>query len=121
MTEEKVGKGMTTELEQKFFRMFGIKPKRQCYYSDTHCKNHCNKDCVNFYMKPKYPEITAEKLLEMICILNKHYAENFQCATMLVGDTVEKIKECVLKDCIEQSQHIKSEMKQLFDIEEINK
>ena len=47
----------TNEVE-KFYKTFGIKPKRQCYYSDTHCKNHCNKDCVNFYMKPKYPEIT---------------------------------------------------------------
>jgi len=40
---------MTSELEQEFFKVFGIKSKRQCYYSDTHCKNHCNKDCELLY------------------------------------------------------------------------
>ena len=58
------------------------------------------KDC-NEKNKYKYPDITAEKLLRMICILNEHYCNNYQCATMLIGDTIEKIKECVLKDCID--------------------
>lgn len=102
---------MTTDLEQEFYDTFGIEPK---YIEGENLMEYS-------YGKLEYPEITDHKLLEMICILNEHYCNNYQCATMLVGDTVEKIKECVLKDCIEQSQHIKSEMKQLFDIEEINK
>ena len=81
-------------IEKKFYNTFGIKPKRQCYYSDTHCKNHCNKDCVNFYMKPKYPDITAEKLLEMICILNETACE------VLVAENVEDLKNEVLETCL---------------------
>ena len=119
MTEEKVGKGMTTELEQEFFRMFGIKPKRQCYYSDTHCKNNCNKDCVNFYMKPKYPEITAEKLLEMICICNSTYINGYTNYFMATGKTKEVLKEEILKKCITLSKDIKNQIQQLFDIKEI--
>lgn len=94
---------MTSESEQKFYDTFEIEPKK--LFS---ARQGINPDAVF------YPEITTDKLLKIICILNKHYAENFQCATMLVGDTIEKIKECILKDCIEQSQHIKSEIQQLF-------
>ena len=59
---------MVTELEEQFFKVLGIEPKRNCYWSNTHCKD-CNEDCVNFYIKPKYPEITDRKLLEMICLV----------------------------------------------------
>ena len=113
---------MTSELEQEFFKAFEIDEQCICPYFPEYMENGCEicikyfqgkKDC-NEKNQYKYPEITTEKLLPMICILNKHYAENFQCATMLVGDTIEKIKECVLKDCIEQSQHIKTEIQQLF-------
>ena len=45
---------MVTELEEQFFKVLGIEPKRNCYWSNTHCKD-CNEDCVNFYIKPKYP------------------------------------------------------------------
>ena len=108
---------MTSELEQEFYDTFGIEPKNKCgknlIYPNCLNPDKCGYDnCI--YYQIEYPDITAEKLLEMICILNKHYAENFQCATILVGDTIEKIKECILKDCIEQSQHIKSEIQQLF-------
>ena len=84
-----------TEIEKCFFKVFGIKPKRQCYYSDTHCKNHCNKDCVNFYMKPKYPEITAEKLLQLLCIVIDEYNRNGH-TFYLDSTNVKELKEEIL-------------------------
>lgn len=50
---------MTTELEQEFFRVFGIEPKK--LFS---ARQGINPDAVI------YPEITVEKLLQMICIWN---------------------------------------------------
>ena len=96
---------MTTKLEQKFYDTFGIKPKRQCYYSDTHCKNHCNKDCVNFYMKPKYPEITAEKLLQLLCMVIDEYNRNGH-TFYLDSTNVKELKEEILDNlmgCIDAS------------------
>ena len=82
------------EIEKCFFKVFSIKPKRQCYYSDTHCKNHCNKDCVNFYMEPKYPEITDRVLLELICILNDFDDGHYESIIL------EELKQEVLEDLI---------------------
>lgn len=73
---------MTTELEQEFFRVFGIEPefgywcKRFDEISIADCNGikepskKCAK-CENGYIKYKYyPVITAEKLLKMTCIWN---------------------------------------------------
>lgn len=49
---------MTTELEQKFYDTFEIEPKK--LFS---ARMEINPDAV------LYPEITAEKLLGMICII----------------------------------------------------
>ena len=103
---------MTTQLEQEFYKAFEIPPATVEEYGSNYFWDTIEID------GKRYTPIDDRKLLEMICILNKHYAENFQCATMLVGGTTEKIKECILKDCIEQSQHIKSEIQQLFKEEE---
>lgn len=57
---------MTTELEQEFFKVFGIeKSSKNCPMLD---KNNCifvPSEC-NYY---QYPEITDRKLLEMICLI----------------------------------------------------
>ena len=73
---------MTTELEQEFFNTFGIEPEFGYWckkFDETNIadcngikelSNKCAK-CENGYIKYKYyPVITAEKLLEMICIWN---------------------------------------------------
>lgn len=105
---------MTSKLEQNFYDTFGIEPLSKWHK----CKDYSCICCDEYEFCSRrefiYPDITAEKLLEMICVLNEHYCNNYQCATMIVGDTIEKIKECILKDCIKQSQHIKSKIQQLF-------
>ena len=104
---------MVTELEEQFFKVFGIEPKRNCYWSNTHCKD-CNEDCVNFYIKPKYPEITAEKLLEMICTCNSTYINGYTNYFMATGKTKEELKEEILKKCIMLSKDIENNIQQLF-------
>ena len=68
---------MTSELEQEFFRVFGIDEQCICPYFPEYMENGCEicikyfqgkKDC-NEKNRYKYPDITAEKLLQMICIL----------------------------------------------------
>ena len=88
---------MTTELEQEFFKVFGIEPKRNCYWSNISCKD-CNEDCVNFYTKPKYPKITDHKLLEMICIMNKHiHKHNEESLCPIAGESRNEIKNYMLR------------------------
>lgn len=81
---------MTTELEQEFFRVFGIEPIE--YRKNVPCLNflssgicnitdeRCNPSKCSEYRPDKtnrlwrdfmevYPEITDHKLLEMICII----------------------------------------------------
>ena len=97
---------MTSELEQKFYDTFGIKPefgywcKRFDETGIANCngildaKNKCAK-CENGYIKCKYyPEITSEKLLELICILNETSCE------ALVAENTEDLKNEILETCI---------------------
>lgn len=67
---------MTTELEQEFFKVFGIEPKKQrycdwqadCPYSDIKCGDDC--PYWKYENELKYPEITDRKLLQLLCIYN---------------------------------------------------
>lgn len=80
---------MTTELEQEFFSMFGIKQEYQYHVRDMGRSYVGNKqmliDNKHLFMDKErkksrrlyvanvskiYPDITAEKLLEMVCIWN---------------------------------------------------
>ena len=68
---------MTTELEQEFFSTFGIEKQCICTYYPEYKERGC-KICIKYFQgdkncnkkRYKYPDITAEKLLEMICIWN---------------------------------------------------
>lgn len=102
------------DLITHFFRVFEIEPKRNCYWSNTHCKN-CNEDCVNFYIKPKYPEISDRKLLEMICIYNSTYTNGYTNYSLLNERNVEKLKEQILKNCLIVRDDIKHQIQQLFE------
>lgn len=89
---------MTTELEQKFYDTFGIEPKNKCgkalIYPNCLNPNKCGYDnCIYYQME--YPEITAEKLLEIICILNDYEGINVKAIT------VGGLKEELLSQCIE--------------------
>lgn len=87
---------MTTELEQQFFKVFGIEAKRNCYWSNTHCKD-CNEDCVNFYIKPEYPEITDCKLLEMICIIVQSKA----LLPIFISENIKNLKDEIIQMTID--------------------
>ena len=104
---------MTTELEQEFYKVFGIKPEFGYWckiFDETNIadcngikepSNKCAK-CENGYIKYKfYPVITAEKLLEMICILNSYYTRTMQCCTMLYSSSIATLKEEILKEFID--------------------
>lgn len=94
---------MTIELEQEFFKVFGIEPKK--LFS---ARQGINPDAVI------YPEITAEKLLEMICICNSTYINGYTNYFMATGKTKEELKEEILKKCITLSKDIKNKIQQLF-------
>lgn len=79
-----------TEIEKKFMKTFNIKPK---------CDLPCQKrgvECVdNTYCGNKYPKITSDILLELICILNDFEGIDVKATT------IEELKEELLKQCIE--------------------
>ena len=104
---------MTTELEEQFFKTFGVEP--ECSIEDVKnvkCVEKKCKDCI-FCMKP---EITAEILLEMICILNKEgiYGYSDWGGNFVIGETVEELKESILTDCIRDKSKIFKQIQQLF-------
>lgn len=105
-----------SNIEEEFFHTFNISKQIMCSHSDTCYNGSVTKDCegCNSY---RYPEITAEILLKLICILNEHYCNNYQCATMLVGSTIEEVKKCILVECLENAKYIKDKVKSLFEEE----
>ena len=107
---------MTIELEQKFYDTFDIEPKyKTCIF--RYCRNKKEYDCDNcgdrFW---HYPEITAEKLLEIICILNKEavYGYSDWGGNFIIGETVEELKESILTDCIRNKSKVLKQIQQLF-------
>lgn len=85
---------MTTELEQEFYDTFDIEPEyKTCIFK--YCKNKKEYDCDNCGDRLwHYPEITAEKLLAMICILNNY--GKYDCWAV----TVARLKDKILENCI---------------------
>ena len=72
-------------VEQKFFNALGIEPS--CSYIET--------DKYGTILPPKYPEITKENILNLICILSQYGVVQISDA-----ESYEDIKEYVLKNCI---------------------
>lgn len=122
---------MTTELEQEFFKVFGIEPIMLCdcefknlydyrieygqdvciYPDESTAKNPCLKCKLAKQIHPLYPEITAEKLLKLICICS-HYEplNNYKI-------TLKELKNNCLKRLIELSDidWIKNDVRSLFN------
>ena len=93
---------MTTELEQKFYDTFGI--ESYTYYdclSDykLYDQQPCNREnCISCgaYRKLLYkPEITAEKLLQLLCIVINEYSRNGY-TFYLDSTNVKELKEEIL-------------------------
>lgn len=90
---------MTTEIEKQFFECFGIekeadgycKDKSKCPY-DNLC---CVEGCPHFqFVEEQYPEITTEKLLELICI---YFNNNYDIDDFGFVRNVKELKNKVLK------------------------
>lgn len=99
---------MTSEVEQEFFRVFGIEPKKcnkkKCQeYSCIVCYNYC-----------KYPSITDRRLLELICILGT-VIRYFKIPPKL---KLEQLKHHILRNCINEQEEIYIKIQQLFKEEE---
>lgn len=75
---------MTTELEQEFYDTFGIEKIENLNYTEKGFIEHTYN----------YPDITAEKLLKMICILNETACE------VLASENIEDLKNEILETCI---------------------
>lgn len=100
---------MVTELEQKFYDTFGIE-KRYITLEDDYGKFQTHDKL--------YPEITAEKLLEMICVLNKEavYGYSDWGGNFVIGETVEELKESILTDCIRNKSKVFKQIQELFKL-----
>ncbi len=135
---------MTTELEQEFFKMFGIEPKHidNCKIADEYWNNEelankyftferymkshcpemdkaCYSTCKYAYNLEKYPEITDRRLLQMICLLAQYRmneAEFYKIKT----SSIVILKNYVLGDCIDilrylcNKEDFKHQIQQLF-------
>ena len=82
---------MTTELEQEFFKVFGIEPIPIKSYGYWLIKGSIAENDKG--EKVVYPEISDRKLLEMICILS---AYNYIFED-LKADDIEQLKEEIIK------------------------
>lgn len=113
---------MTSELEQEFFRVFGIEPEEEQYclweckipeLEHVPCKKECQYQRHNIY----YPEITNSVLLELICIMRTYRLTEIYREV----PSVDKLKEDILKWFINQSvinEKIKHQIQQLFKDEQ---
>lgn len=99
---------MTSELEQKFFSVFGIEPT---VYSLWDSKETQIKNFNSFTV---YPEITDRRLLELICIFHKY----IDCG--LYALTVQSLKDEILTRLMqgENINEYKEHIQQLFKEEE---
>ena len=87
---------MTTKLEQEFFNVFGIEPIPIKSYGYWLIKGSIAENDKG--EKVVYPEITDRKLLEMICIMNKHIHKNNENALCpIAGKSREEIKNYMLR------------------------
>ena len=133
---------MTTELEQEFFKVFGIKPIFRYFVQSglpvigtDHCRptyDLTKKQFKNFALSRAkgyklvevvkiYPEITDRKLLEMICILSQSFPLNYEGWSFF---TIQDLKEEILESCIKTVKRLTlssvfaNKIQQLFKEEE---
>ena len=106
---------MTTELEQEFFKVFGIKPccVRSCIahyleqgidaWEKFNCEDtDCNK-CEHDKSTWEYPEITDRKLLQLLCIYNDMQG----CVELCIAPCrYEDTKEMILQFLIDEKTNI---------------
>lgn len=98
-----------TEIEEKFYKVFGIEPIEKPSFGDIECDECIHEDCDNCGWAI-YPKITDRILLELICVLGTIHLN-----IILKGKTIKEIKEFVLNDCIIYESFIGQQVKALFE------
>ena len=93
---------MTTEIEKQFFKVFGIEKQMAAivsckpeYLKCEHCKYYKYIDeykgrCT----KLDYPQITSDRLLEMICIYNSFQNDE---GSLLIPFDINNVKDIALQ------------------------
>ena len=99
---------MATELEQEFYDTFGIE-KRYIILEDDYGQYRTHEKL--------YPKVTAEKLLEMICIYNNNVYENEKIVPSNINTLKEDVLHWIITD-FEGNEKIKHQIQQLFEEEE---
>lgn len=84
---------MTTELEKQFFNTFGIEPMEQEVF------------VLKRMVVKEYPQITDRILLQLLVIINDFYFR---------VDSIEELKEVVLKECIKWADEYRHQVQALF-------
>lgn len=104
------------DIEQQFFKVFGIEPKNKCgknlIYPNCLNPDKCGYDnCI--YCQIEYPDITAEILLKLIVIVTSQVNEICEMID------VEDLKNSTLEELIEISDrgNIKQQVRSLFEVE----
>ena len=125
------------DIEQQFFKAFGIEPIMLCdcefknlydyrieygqdvciYPDESTAKNPCLKCKLAKQIHPLYPEITAEKLLKIICLINTYDDR------LLFKTSYDELKNEILKLAIETGtnegvvnyQQFKQQVRSLFE------
>ena len=112
---------MTNELEKQFFQCFGIEPKNistgECKYKITpeFCESNC-LDCKNTIKEATYPQITDSILLELIFILTTLLDTTiYEDVFITVAKNREELKKDIFQECMLYKQHIKHQVRTLFE------
>lgn len=98
-------------IEQEFFKVFGIESQKLCFNGDCAVKDEigydekiCDDRCV--YIEREYPKITAEKLLQLLCIVIDEYNRDGRtfyldstCIKELKEDILEALMGCIDANC----------------------
>ncbi len=107
---------MTSVLEQNFYDTFGIEPKNKCG-KDLIYPNCLNPDKCGFdnciYYQIEYPDITAEKLLAMICIYNNNVYENEKITPSNINTLKEDVLHWIIND-FAGNEKFKYQIQELF-------
>lgn len=98
------------DLDKQFFDAFGIEP--------IGCKDNENctgtLDCRTQCPNAEYPQITDRILLELICIINNYCQTKLRCDYQLYSVNIGELRQEVLSDCMEYSEHIKQQVQLLL-------
>lgn len=109
-----------TELEEKFYKTFGIEQIAYCTLFDDECRElqPCSyQNCKEEKQRVlAYPPITDHILLELVCILAKSKRYDFDNYVIFAEDT-DNLKKDILFNVIARQKYIKSDVRKLFEEE----